>query len=122
MIRLSQEDSALLGSYLCELEQDLVSADSDIIQTVTLERNTVRDILERQSVIAEDLLVLQDLRDYLQEEIDEIEEEAEEDGIELIDLDADDLMLERYFVLLARAVLIGGYLATFGFSGKVGKA
>jgi hypothetical protein len=86
MIPLTSDAASTLRTYLGELEHDLQSADSDILETVQRERNTLQIILGRKKVTADDLDVLETLREYADEEADEIEQEAQEDGINLGDL------------------------------------
>lgn len=119
---VSHEDRLLFASLLEGLRADLASADPDIEEVVRLELETVKGIVERKAVEAGDLMVLETLRDYAWEEYTTIEDEMREDGIELAELDFDDPDLIRYEDSLSVYLMLGNYLATFGYSGKVGQA
>ena len=118
----SHEDRLLFASLLEELREALASADPDIEEVVRLELETVEGIVERLAVEAGDLMVLETLRDYAWEEYTTIEDEMREDGIELSELDFDNPDLIRYEDSLSVYLMLGNYLAAFGYSGKVGEA
>jgi hemerythrin-like domain-containing protein len=122
MIPLTPDATKALSDYLGELERDLESADTDIRHIVAGERDTLRDILGRRHVTAADLSVLETLRDYAEEEADEIEREAGEDDLDLADLPEEDPTFKRYFVLLERLRICGGYLTIFGLTHAPGEA
>ena len=121
-VPVSPEDRLLFASLLEGLGADLAAADPDIEEVVRLELETVKGIVERRAVEAGDLMVLETLRDYAWEEYTTIEDEMREDGIELAELDFDDPDLIRYEDSLSVYLMLGNYLAAFGYSGKVGEA
>lgn len=118
MIPVSPIDALILADLLHELEDELAASDPEFVRTIQVEIDTVRGILRRRTVLAEDTPVLEDLRLFAWEVYTTLEEEFAEDGIDLADLELDDPELVRHDEQEVLCQLLAGYLAVLGCSRK----